>query len=312
MFTEIMLNMMRYADETQKWIKAAPSNTIKHIFKLKANLHVFITMVLKQIGKDILYANRHTVAIVGALTTLYVAKYKGAIPFKPLIELQNYVYMLSVERNDWQRLKEVTAVGIADPKTATMLFYRLLNEIGALAVKDSISIQSAYLNQHEWDRLKHSAALNDESEDHWLTSMFSDFNYAEFIEMQYKESKYTDALAKEQKVGTDNTYGPIYNRNAKDNASTTVRDSARPTKRMLREKAKQGIYDWLKQSPTSLLPKWRKKFGDGRSYCAPKHMSNKECSAKGDKCKYGKFERSHICLCGSNTHEMHECTTIWQ
>ncbi len=188
--TEVMLNFLKTAKLTQKWVKSTPSHTINHIFDKKINFHYFIDAVLLQLNAKIRYANHHFCDLVAVVTKVYDKKWGvGKHLVVALEEVRNYVSLLSFATHDWRALKETSKILIIDGQMGSILFYQFVNECAELAMDRKIALNFAFEDtnlRHKYDNLKRGSQ---ESGYLWYESVFAEWNYNEFAKSELLEDK---------------------------------------------------------------------------------------------------------------------------
>ena len=308
--TEVMLDLLKSAKVTQKWLKSTPSHTINHIFETKINFHCFVDAVLAQLSDEIRYANHHFCDLVEVVTEVYDKKWgKGKHLVVPLIEVRNYVTMLSVATHDWRAVKNTSKTLIIDSQMGNILYYQFVNECAELAMDRKIAFNYALEDtniRHKYDILMKG---KQESGHLWYESVFDEWSYNEFAKSELLEDK----LRKISSKGGDAS-DVLMNDDSLGITATTVRKtrSLKVNKKELRKVRMDKITDWVQATPNKLEVKYVNTFGNGSKYCGGYHISGLQCNTKGDWCKYGNVERSHVCVCGSKGHAMSTCNQIWK
>ncbi len=147
-FTDIILELIRYAQDTQMLTRVDINATINNIFKDKSNIYKFIVEAKRLLNLWSLYLSTYRNEVNIKLTACYTKK---NIKCRAMREIESYERMISVAINDWTLFETIIKTLVDDPNLGEQLFFVFLNTAMHKSYKQKTSIivdiQDTHLRQ---------------------------------------------------------------------------------------------------------------------------------------------------------------------
>ncbi len=297
-FTDIMLEIIRYAQLTQNLTRADINTSIHNIFKEKSNIFAFITEVKRLLNIWSLYLTNYQTTIAVKLQALYTKK---TISCKPTREIECYLRMLSVAINDWTQFAIIIKTLVDDPEIDEQLFYIFLNKCFQKSYNKKTSIIIDVQDTHLRQQLNLEKVDESKCDELWMQRVFNDYDHIKFLKTQKHLNKTTSNITKPNKESIVKEFGHIPKR------PTFKRSGLSPQERQ--ERAKR-FRNWIETTRPLLKQEFKSKMNGG--YCAAHHMESEFCRVRnGRECRAGNKTRKHECICGSMSHTISHCKSIY-